>query len=408
MSFAHCLWPRGLAAPHALPIVVLSLCAALIGVSQQPAVALTFSLTYDASVGTAPTAFLPAFNDALEFYETKFNDPITINLQVGWGTINNQSLAPNAVGESFINGQFFSGFAGVKAALMSDAKSAADQLSVVNIPANDPTSGAVFAMSDAEGKALGLIAANAPALDGYVGFNKAAPFTFDPNNRAVAGDNDFIGAAEHEISEVMGRYGLGQNGRKTGRYSPLDFFRYTSPGVLDLVPEFGAYFSIDGGTTPINTFNGPNGGDLSDWTGATVDSYNTGTNLGSESPVSAGDVTEMDVIGYDVATSQVPGDYNHNGVVDAADYTIWRATLGQTGTGLAADGDGDNAVTQADYDVWKSNFGHAASGSGAGAAAAIPEPSSIVLVLLAVAILLSTIGKSKLAMEIRDRQQRMR
>jgi hypothetical protein len=293
----------------------------------------------------------------------------------------------------------------VKSALIGDAKSAADQLSVANMPTDDPTSGAVFAMSDAEAKALGLVAANAPALDGYVGFNKAAPFTFDPDNRAVAGDNDFFGAAEHEISEVMGRYGLGQNGRKTGRYSPIDFFRYTSPGMLDLVPEFGAHFSIDGGTTQINTYNGPNGGDLSDWTGATVDSYNTGTNLGSESPVSTGDVTEMDVIGYDVAASQVAGDYNHNGVVDAADYTIWRATLGQTGIGLAADGDGDNAVTQADYDVWKSNFGHAASGSGAGEAAAVPEPSSIVSVLLATVLFTSMIGKSKLALEVRDQRR---
>ena len=33
------------------------------------------------------------------------------------------------------------------------------------------------------------------------------------------------------------------------------------------------------------------------------------------------------------------GDYNANGVVDAADYTVWRDSLGQTGMGLAADGD---------------------------------------------------------------------
>ena len=33
------------------------------------------------------------------------------------------------------------------------------------------------------------------------------------------------------------------------------------------------------------------------------------------------------------------GDYNGNGVVDAADYTIWRDTLGQMGADLPADGD---------------------------------------------------------------------
>ncbi len=53
------------------------------------------------------------------------------------------------------------------------------------------------------------------------------------------------------------------------------------------------------------------------------------------------------------------GDYNGNGTVDAADYTVWRNALGQTGLTpfSGADGDGDGAVTQADYGVWKSHFG---------------------------------------------------
>ena len=36
------------------------------------------------------------------------------------------------------------------------------------------------------------------------------------------------------------------------------------------------------------------------------------------------------------------GDYNQNGFVDAADYAVWRTSIGQTGVGLAADGNGDN------------------------------------------------------------------
>jgi hypothetical protein len=359
---------------NACPIFLILLIVALSIADGRSARALTFHLTYDSSASTAPPGFLPAFNDALQFYETNYIDPITINLQVGWGTINNQSLLPGAVGESFTNGQVFSNFAGVKSALNSDAKSTADLLSIANMPASDPTGAATFAMSDAEGKALGLLDANAPAIDGYVGFNSSSPFTFDPNNRSVAGKNDFIGAAEHEISEVMGRYGLGQNGRKTGRYSPIDFFRYLSPGTFDLVPAYGAYFSIDGGTTVINTFNGPNGGDLSDWSGATVDSYNTGTNLGEQSPVSAGDVTVMDVIGYDAAVSHFPGDYNANGVVDAADYAVWRKGLGTT-------------YVPGDYDVWRSHFGQmAASGAVALANATVPEPGTAAMLILGMLI----------------------
>ena len=55
------------------------------------------------------------------------------------------------------------------------------------------------------------------------------------------------------------------------------------------------------------------------------------------------------------------GDYNLNNVVDAADYTNWRITLGST-TDLRANGDNSSAnaknVDQADYAFWKANFGH--------------------------------------------------
>lgn len=93
----------------------------------------------------------------------------------------------------------------------------------------------------------------------------------------------------------------------------------------------------------------------------------------------------------------MPGDYNRNGAVDAADYVVWRNTQGQTGTGLAADGNGDEMIDTGDYNVWRGNFG-AITPSGAGLAAiraigpAVPEPTSLVLLLLggtaAVAVLL--------------------
>ena len=52
-----------------------------------------------------------------------------------------------------------------------------------------------------------------------------------------------------------------------------------------------------------------------------------------------------------VLSVTMAGDYNANGTIDAADYIVWRKTLGQTGNGLAADGNGDNEIDADDYNV---------------------------------------------------------
>jgi alpha-glucosidase (family GH31 glycosyl hydrolase) len=72
----------------------------------------------------------------------------------------------------------------------------------------------------------------------------------------------------------------------------------------------------------------------------------------------------------------VPGDYNGNGIVDAADYTVWRDHLGQEFVLPNEDpANLDGIVTPADYDFWKSHFGDS-SGSGSAASAAFPLPPS--------------------------------
>ena len=77
------------------------------------------------------------------------------------------------------------------------------------------------------------------------------------------------------------------------------------------------------------------------------------------------------------------GDYNQNGVVDAADYTVWRDTLGQSGESLAADGNSNGSVEAADYVVWKSHFGETVGDIGGGSSA-VPEPSAWTLAAIAV------------------------
>lgn len=74
------------------------------------------------------------------------------------------------------------------------------------------------------------------------------------------------------------------------------------------------------------------------------------------------------------------GDYNEDGTVDAADYTVWRDNLGQAIV-LPNEDATPGMVTQEDYDVWKANFG-AVLGAGSGSLASVPEPGTLGLVLL--------------------------
>jgi hypothetical protein len=76
----------------------------------------------------------------------------------------------------------------------------------------------------------------------------------------------------------------------------------------------------------------------------------------------------------------LPGDFNRDGKVDGADYTVWRKQAGQTGN-FAADANEDNLVDAEDYDLWRSNFGRTES-VGSGSLAAVPEPSAYYMAFL--------------------------
>lgn len=96
------------------------------------------------------------------------------------------------------------------------------------------------------------------------------------------------------------------------------------------------------------------------------------------------------------------GDYNLNTLVDAADYTLWRDTLGNSvSPGTGADGDESGIIDLPDYEFWKQHFGDNAPLVGASATGAkfsgaklsgatgsdsavthVPEPSSNYVILV--------------------------
>ena len=75
------------------------------------------------------------------------------------------------------------------------------------------------------------------------------------------------------------------------------------------------------------------------------------------------------------AAAGLAGDYNKDGIVDAADYTVWRDSVGMSAGTLPNDPAG-GVIGQNQYDQWKNNFGATASSSALNSAS-VPEPSTL-------------------------------
>lgn len=78
------------------------------------------------------------------------------------------------------------------------------------------------------------------------------------------------------------------------------------------------------------------------------------------------------------ASAGLAGDYNSDGTVDAADYTVWQDNFG--GTALLNETESLGIVDEADYEAWKANFG--TSAAGAGGVNVVPEPTTLALLAI--------------------------
>ena len=81
----------------------------------------------------------------------------------------------------------------------------------------------------------------------------------------------------------------------------------------------------------------------------------------------------------------IVGDYNGDGIVDAADYTVWRDNLGGDASAFAPDSRDPGAtgpVGSDDYDAWRANFGNTAGALDA-SGATVPEPAAGLMMLAA-------------------------
>ena len=279
-------------------LLVLGLCAGV-----RSSQALTLNVTYDSSVTSLANAAQveAAFGTAAQTIQNLFTNSSSVNITVYWGNAWPYGGIDLGASDSLAYGPY--SYSQLTNALRATRTTLADSNSVASLPSTDPaaSAGAEWYIPRPEVKALGLAGtigttANDTANDGAVGFASDVTYSFDPSNRAVPGEYDFIGVAEHEITEVMGRttWDLGST------FVPYDLFRFTGSGVRSFDPNAtGVYFSVDNGVTVLKDFNPNNGGDIQDWTSSTpADSFDAFISSGVEGTLSSADLTGLDVIGY--------------------------------------------------------------------------------------------------------------
>src|SRR5579863_3363931 len=171
------------------------------------------NVTFDQSTSSLPAGFVNAINYVVNYYDSLFTNNVTINLHVGFGEIDGQTLASGALGESEAANYVSASYSSVRNALIGKNAPGASTL-----PGSQPLSGQLY-LSQAEAQALGLSSA---VSTNYVGFSSVYPFSYAANVTPSSSEFYFIGVAEHEISEDMGRVSLLDG--QPSYYSPLDLY----------------------------------------------------------------------------------------------------------------------------------------------------------------------------------------
>ncbi|TWT65907.1 hypothetical protein Pla123a_48180 [Posidoniimonas polymericola] len=182
-------------------------------------------------------------------------------------------------------------------------------------------------------------------------------------------ESDFYSVAVHELGHALG---LGASNEWSSLVQNNSFL-----GANAYAANGGSYPSAFGGHWQFGVESTVLGLDTVQEAALDPDVTN-----GTRKYLTTLDAAALKDIGWEVATIAPPiggdplfGDYNDDGFVDAADYTLWRDSVGQPAGSLPND-PSSTTIGSEQYRAWSDNYGAAATAPGATAA---PEPSAIVL-----------------------------
>ena len=190
-----------------------------------------------------------AFEKAAEIWESRIANPITVYVDVDYGTkrFGTDYPSPNILGSTGSASWIFSdgGYPELRAEILKRADNAFETSLYNALPADAvPTdAGAItkFGAGSLLLRALNVLPPKpeddpedyAGRTTPSIGFNSAFAFDFDPTNGITSGQTDFVGVAVHEMGHMLGfssRTGAGEISGSTVAPSVLDFFRFR-PGI---------------------------------------------------------------------------------------------------------------------------------------------------------------------------------
>ncbi len=258
----------------------------------------TFTTNFNDNFGLNAAAAQAAWNAAAATIAGNFSDNIHVNITVD--AITGASIFGSS---DFVFGTL--PYSIIRTALANDAKTVDDGVAVGpggSVAGTDPVPGANWVITRPQAKAIGLLVDDLNN-DGINTFGAGNNWSF--SGTPTGGAFDFQGIAMHEITEVMGRFGLSGS---SNAFTFIDEFSYSqgpSQTHRQMVPG-SAYFSIDNGTTLLKLFNnGANGFDTRDWAPSSqggdgsADAFNQFSSANVINGLSDVDLRVMDVIGYD-------------------------------------------------------------------------------------------------------------